>query len=177
MKQIITHRIFLAVSALIFSFATFSVYAYFSEDYLIQRNSSLKGINTVTVDVAPPITSLNDELVNQGVSATELETRITERLQAAGINVISSEQALSEPGAALLKLRIHMTIGWGTVYSWGLNLSLNQNASLDRPGAHYPVRTWSTGQFGGTQQTNLRIINDYSMQLVDEFIAAHHAQN
>lgn len=170
-------RLILFISTLIFSVASFSGYAYFSEDYLFLKNSSLKGVNTVIVEVDPPVRSLNDELVNHGVSSGELQKRISERLRDAGINVIDREQALADPQAALLKLRIHMAIGWGTVYSWGLNLSLNQNTSLNRPGAYYPVRTWSTGKFGGTQQTNLRIINDYSMQLVDEFIAAHHAQN
>ncbi|HKK15171.1 MAG TPA: hypothetical protein VJ981_00580 [Gammaproteobacteria bacterium] len=170
-------RILPIVSALIFSLASLSAYAYFSWDYMVLENTSLKGINTITVAVDPPVRSLNDELVNHGVSATELQKRMIERLQAAGLNVVSREQASTDPQAALLKLRIHMTIGYGAVYSWGLNLSLNQKVALNRPESFYPVRTWSTGKFGGTQQTNLRIINDYSMQLVNDFIDAYHAQN
>lgn len=173
MKQ----RILIIVSALVISLASASAYAYFSWDYMVLENSSLKGINTITVLVEPPITSLNDELVNHGVSATKLQKRMTEHLQAAGLNVVSREQAATDPQAALLRLRIHLTIGYGAVYSWGLNLSLNQKVALNRAESFYPVRTWSTGKFGGTQQTNLRIINDYSMQLVNDFIDAYRAQN
>ena len=163
--------------SILFCLTTIHAYAYFSEDYLFLENSSLRGINAVIVDVDPPATSLRIELENQGVSTAELQERITERLQAAGINVISDEAALSDPQAALLKLRIHLTVGYGAVYSWGLNLSLNQGMPLAREGSYYPVRTWSTGKFGGTQQTNLRVINDYSMELLEVFIEDHHGQN
>lgn len=170
-------RLLLTVSFLLVGITCLPVKAYFSEDYLFLENTSLRGINTVIVDVDTPVTSVNDELEHQGVSSATLQKRIMERLQAAGINVLSGDQAISDPQVALLKLRIHLTIGWGTVYSWGLNLSLNQRVAMAREGSYYPVRTWSTGKFGGTQQTNLRIINDYSMELVDNFIEAHHAQN
>lgn len=177
MKLPVKQCVLIAVTALIASLASLPGYAYFSGDYLLLENSSLKGINTVSVEVVPPIDSLNYELKYRGVSSTELEQKISERLQAAGINVISREQALSEPEAAMLRLKIHLIIGMGRIYSWGLNLSLNQNAPLERSGAFHPVRTWSTGKFGGTQQTNLGIIRNYSLELVEEFIAAHHAQN
>ena len=169
-------RVFESILSLSLCITAFHAYAYFSESYLFLDNSSLRGINTVVVDVEPPINSLRSELENQGVSTAELQKRITERLQAAGINVISNEAAMSDPQAALLKLRIHLTVGYGAVYSWGLNLSLNQGMPLAREGSFYPVQTWSTGKFGGTQQSNLHIINDYSMELVEIFIEDHHGQ-
>lgn len=151
---------------------------YFSWDNQAFTNATLSGLKTITVNVDPPIRSLNDELRNYGVSDIELEKKISQRLRDAGFNVVSKEQALADPEAALLKLRIRMIISYGTVYSYGLDLSLNQKAPL--PGnnnSFYSVKTWSDGQFGGTQQTSLRYLNNYSMQLVENFIEAHRAEN
>jgi len=151
---------------------------YFSWDDQSVADATLKGVKTVTVNVDPPVRSLNDELRNYGVSDIDLEKKISQRLRDAGFNVVSAEQALADPEAALLKLRIRMIIGYGLVYSYGLNLSLNQKASLyGGNNTFYSVKTWSEGKFGGTQQTSLGILNNYSMQLVENFIEAHRAQN
>ena len=151
---------------------------YFNWDNQTFANATLKGINTVTVDVDPPIRSLNDELRNYGVSDTVLEEKISQRLRDAGFNVISAEQALADPDAALLKLRIRLIIGYGLIYSYGLDLSLNQKAPLSDGGnSYYSVETWSKGLFGGVQQTSLGYLNNYSLNLVENFIEAHRAQN
>ncbi len=172
-------RIVVLITALILSLASLPGMAlYFSWDSQTFANATLKGVKTVAVDVDPPIRSLNDELRNYGVSDIELEKKISQRLRDAGFYVVSTEQALIDPEAALLKLRIRMVISYGMVYSYGLDLSLNQKAPL--PGSSnsfYSVKTWSDGQFGGTQQTSLRYLNNYSMQLVENFIEAHRAQN
>lgn len=151
---------------------------YFSWDSQNFANATLSGINTIAVNVDPPIRSMNDELRNYGVSDVELEKKIAQRLRDAGFNVVSAEQALTDPEAALLKLRIRMIISNGSVYSYGLDLSLNQKAPLSGDSnSFYSIRTWSDGQVGGTQQTSLRSLNGYSMQLVENFIEAHRVQN
>jgi len=150
---------------------------YFSWDNQEFANATLKGLKTLAINVDPPIRSLNDELHNYGVSDVELEKKISQRLRDAGFNIVTAEQARNDPEAALLKLRIRMIISHGTVYSYGLDLSLNQKAGLSGSNNYYSVRTWSDGVFGGTQQTNLHILNNYSMQLVENFIEAHRVQN
>lgn len=175
MKQ----RILTLMTALALALASMPGSAlYFSWDNQAFTNATLNGVKTVAVNVDPPIRSMNDELRNYGVSDIELENKISQRLRDAGFNVVTAEQALADPEAALLKLRIRMIISYGMVYSYGLDLSLNQKAPL--PGgsnSFYSVKTWSDGQFGGTQQTSLRYLNNYSMQLVENFIEAHRAQN
>jgi hypothetical protein len=151
---------------------------YFSWDSQSLSNATLKGVNKVAVDVDPPVNSLNSELQNYGVSDTDLENKISQRLRDAGFSVISAEQALTDPEAALLKLRIRLIIGYGLIYSYGLDLSLNQKAILyGGNDLHYSVKTWSDSQFGGMQQTSLPYLNTYSMELVENFIEAHRAQN
>jgi len=167
---------FIAVLALVHISLPVSA-LYFSWDNQAFANATLKGVKTLAVNVDPPIKSLNGELNNYGVSDIELEKIISLRLRDAGFNVVTAEQARNDPEAALLKLRIRMIISYGAVYSYGLDLSLNQKAGLSGSNNYYSVRTWSDGVFGGTQQTNLNILNNYSMQLVENFIEAHRAQN
>ena len=151
---------------------------YYSCDSQTFANATLHEVKIIAVNVDPPIRSMNDKLRNYGVSDIELEKKISQRLRDAGFNIISTEQALADPEAAQLKLRIRMIISHGTVYSYGLDLSLNQKAPLSGgSNSFYSIRTWSDGLFGGTQQTSLRYLNNYSMQLVENFIEAHRAQN
>ena len=151
---------------------------YFDWDSQTLANATLRGVKMIAVVVDPPVRSLNDELRNYGVSDTDLENKISQRLRDAGFEVISAEQALGYPEAALLKLRIRLIIGYGVIYSYGLDLSLNQKAMLyGGNDAHYLVKTWSDSQFGGMQQTSLPYLNIYSMELVENFIEAHRAQN
>jgi hypothetical protein len=63
------------------------------------------------------------------------------------------------------------------VYSYGLDLSLNQKSALASGAGYHSVKTWSTSQFGGMQQTSLPYLNNYSMNLVENFIQVHQAQN
>jgi hypothetical protein len=171
-------RIHDLIAILALAYFSLPVYAlYFSWDSQAFTNATLKGVNTLAVDVDPPIRSMNDELRNYGVSDVELEKEISQRLRDAGFNVITTEQAIADPAAALLKLRIRMIISHGSVYSYGLDLSLNQKTGISGSDNYYSVRTWSDGIFGGTQQTNLGILNGYSMKLLDNFIAAYRAQN
>jgi hypothetical protein len=150
---------------------------YFSWDGETLANASLKGIKTLVVDVDPPVRLMRDELKNYGVTEADLEQKITQRLSAAGFKIITAEQAQNIPEAALLKLRIRVIISHGAVYSYGLDLSLNQKSALASGAGYHSVKTWSTSQFGGMQQTSLPYLNNYSMNLVENFIQVHQAQN
>lgn len=151
---------------------------YFSWDEESLANASLHGINTLVVEVDPPANPMKDELKNNyGVGESELELKITQRLSEAGFKIITTDQAVNEPDAALLKLRIRVILAHGTVYSYGLDLSLHQKSALAKSGGYYSVKTWSTSQFGGMAQNSLPYLNNYSMDLVENFINAHRAQN
>ncbi len=175
MRSRILSSMMFALSLLLVSFPGYALY--FSWDGETLANASLKGINTLVVDVDPPVRLMRDELKNYGVTEADLEQKITQRLSAAGFNIITAEQAQNIPEAALLKLRIRVIISHGAIYSYGLDLSLNQKSALASGAAYYSVKTWSASQFGGMQQTSLPYINNYSMDLVENFINAHHAQN
>ncbi|OGT31624.1 MAG: hypothetical protein A2W28_09300 [Gammaproteobacteria bacterium RBG_16_51_14] len=140
-------------------------------------NSSLKGFHTVAINIDPPDAPYYADISRYGVSKTELEKQITQRLQGVGINVISLEQALEDPAAALIELRLRVVPN-DLYYSIGLNLSVRRKAAL-APGsnAYYSVETWSDGLVGGLAQTDLPKIYIYTSQIVDRFIAVYQTQN
>ena len=141
-------------------------------------NSSLKGFHTVAVHIDPPEAPYYADISRYGVSRTKLEEQVTKRLQDAGIHVISLAQAIEDPAAALIELRLRVAMPNNLYYSIGLNLSVRRKATL-APGnnAYYSVETWSDGLVGGLAQSDLAKIYSYTSQIVDRFIAAYQTQN
>ena len=151
---------------------------FFSHDHQGFTNSNLKGFNAVAINIDPPVGHYYTDINRYGVTNIELQNRISQRLQQAGINVISFEEALEDPNAALIELKLRVVTPYGMYYSIGLNLSLKRKAPLgEGSGAHYSVETWSDGTVGGVSQTDLPKIYTYTSQLVDNFIMAYQEQN
>jgi hypothetical protein len=155
-----------------------ALFDYDREDYRYFANTSLSGIKSVALNIDTPVGVYYSNLERYGVSSTVLEQNITNRLRNVGINVISFNEALEDPAAALLDLRVRMTFPEYSFYSYNLLLSVKQKVPLPQGNnTFYSVRTWSDGKIGAVEQSRLTILNDYTMQLVDNFIAAYQAQN
>jgi len=137
----------------------------------------LTGIKAIAVTIDPPTNYYYGELKTYGVSKENLEYEISKRLTNAGFDVISFSDSLEKQDAAVLNLKIRITIGHGLIYFYDLNLSLNQKAPLHGNNASHSVETWSDVLVGAMQQTTLPYLNGYSMQLVENFIETHQAQN
>ena len=142
-------------------------------------NISLKGLNTVAINIDPPFGSDYSTLVSiSGVSKEDLQQQIEQRLRNAGFNVISFRQSLDDPDAVVLNLRMRLVMPWNLFYQYNLDLSLKQKVPLQTGNnAFYSVETWSDGIHGAVSQTDLKYLNDYSLKLVDNFISAYQAQN
>ena len=134
------------------------------------------GLKAIAITIDPPTNYYYGEMKSYGVSKENLEKIISQRLTNAGFKVITFTDSLEDPEAAVLNLKIRLIKGYGLIYSYGLNLSLNQKAPLQGGNALYPVETWSDWKAGGTQQTSLPVINTYAAELVDNFIATHRSQ-
>ncbi len=172
MKKLIT----MLSSALLITFLSLSSMAVNYGDGNHPQNV-LTGIKAIAVTIDPPTNYYYGELKSYGVSKENLEYEISKRLTNAGFDVISFSDSLEKQDAAVLNLKIRTTIGHGLIYSYGLNLSLNQKAPLQDNNAFHSVETWSDTLAGGMQQTNLPYLNGYAMQLVDNFIETHRTQN
>ena len=90
----------------------------------------LAGIKAIAVTIDPPTNYYYGELKNYGLSKENLEDQISQRLTNAGFNVITFKESLEDPDATVLNLKIRMILGYGLIYSYGLNLSLNQKAPM-----------------------------------------------
>jgi hypothetical protein len=175
----IIHR--LRKIALLLVLASFPVLAalfdYDREDNQFFANTSLNSIKTIAINIDPPVGNYYGELGKYGVSTTVLEEKMSQRLRAAGINVVSFNEALEDPEAALLDLRVRLVLPDYSYYSYNLHLSLKQKVPLPGKNAFYSVKTWSDSIIGALEQSRLVVLNDYSMQLVDNFITAYQTQN
>ena len=173
-------RILVHISAILLLFLSLSAGAAYYEDHQTYANATLQGLKTVSVNIDTPIGSDYGEMLRYGVTKNELQEKISQRLRDAGFDVISFKDALEDPDAVLLDLRVRVVIPWGSYYAYDLNLSVKQKVPLPRDSnAFYSVRTWSDGQIGALQISGvgLHYLYDYSMQLVENFIKAHQAQN
>lgn len=151
---------------------------FFGDDHAYLSDSGLKGFQTAAVMIDPPEGRYTNEIARYGISVAGLQERISERIRQAGIKVISFEQALEDPTAALIELKLRIVTPHDLYYSIGVNLSVTRKAPLSEDsGAYFPVKTWSDGQVGGLSQSDLPRIYLYTAHLVDHFIEAYQAQN
>ena len=157
-----------------------SAAAAFFEEPQGYAHDTLKGLKTIAVNIDPPRGSDATEMSRYGISSEKLQEMISTRLRDAGFKVISYTDSLGDPEAALLDLRVRVDMPWGSYYAFDLKLSVNQKVPLAQgAGSFYSVRTWSDRQIGALQAVGpgLYPLYDYSMQLVENFILDHHAQN
>ncbi|MGH8119212.1 MAG: hypothetical protein ACRESK_01205 [Gammaproteobacteria bacterium] len=141
---------------------------------------TLKGLNTIAVKIDPPRGSEYTMMSMDGVSSEQLQDYISARLRNAGFKVITFTESLTDPEAVLLDLRVRVDTPRNSFYVYDLQLSVNQKLPLSQDNnSFYSVRTWSDRQVGSLQRSGpgLYPFYDYSMQLLDNFIKAHQAQN
>ena len=175
MKQYIR----LTVSLLVLA-SSLSATAAFFEYPQGYANATLKGLKTIAVNIDPPRGSDYTEMTLYGVSSEQLQAMISGRLRDAGFKVITFTESLEDPEAVLLDLRVRVDIPWSSFYAFDLKLSVNQKLPLPQDkNSFYSVRTWSDRQIGALQRSGpgLYPLYGFSMQLVENFIQAHQAQN
>jgi len=174
------HNIRLIVSLLVLTISLSASAAYNEESTDYSTYATLKGLKTIAVNVDPPRGEEYKKMTLDGVSTEQLQEKISTRLRDAGFKVISVSESLSDPEAVLLDLRVRVDFPWSAFYAYDLQLSINQKFPLPQSeNSYYSVRTWSDRQVGAIQLVGpgLNYLYDYSMQLVENFIKAHQAQN
>ncbi|MEZ5444324.1 MAG: hypothetical protein R3F45_00870 [Gammaproteobacteria bacterium] len=135
---------------------------------------ALKGVRSVALSTR----GFAPEFNRFGLSAAGVREVAESRLRARGIGILTEEQALRDPSAALLDLTLHANeLDFG-MYSCSINLQLRQKIPLGADSSSFITETvWSRGASGWKTDMELRYINGEVASLVDQFLLEHAAQN
>jgi hypothetical protein len=179
-RRMMKDHVLIAFTTMLLVFATLSVKAVnYGGDSQPFFKDTLKGIKTIAVNIDPPFGNDYVDLRHiGGITRENLQEQFAQRLRHAGFNVISFEESLEDPEAALLNLRMRLVMPWSLYYHYYLDMSLKHKVPLSQGSkAFFSVETWSDGIHGAVAVSDLRYVKDHAMQLVENFIQDHRAQN
>jgi hypothetical protein len=139
------------------------------------ERESLRGVSGVEVLVEP----LNVEIEELGLQTATLQRDIKQRLQKAGVNVLTERERLTTPTAAMLVIRVdalHDRIGR---YFYSIDLFLTQRVRLEgRAASELSAVTWMKfGTIGTVADDNVKHIETQILQKADHFIKDYLAVN
>lgn len=147
---------------------------YGADDWASFSNLTLRGVDTVAVRVR----GVDATLQRVGVDASRLRAQVERRLGEASIRVVSEEEAVQRPGAALLELDVHASRADYGYYSYALLLKLKQKIPLPNdPAAFVSGVVWSDKVGGTMLESDLLRLDRETETLLGRFLEAHGAQN
>jgi len=122
---------------------------------------------------------LNIEIEQLGLQTVKLQSDIRQRLQKAGITVLTERERLATPTAAMLEVRldaVHDRIGR---YFYSIDLLLTQRVRLEGNAASdLSAVTWlKLGAIGVVADDNVKHLEDQVLRKVDQFIKDYLAVN
>jgi hypothetical protein len=118
---------------------------------------------------------------HNGLSSRDLQAALESQLESAGIRVLTAEERLNQPGNPYLYVRLSV-LRAESVYSYTLEISLNQTVSLTR----YPTittfaPTWSVEAVGAMSPLDSTVIRHtvkhYTQRFIDAYRAANQAES
>jgi hypothetical protein len=132
------------------------------------ERESLRGLVGVEVLVDP----LDSEIEQVGLSTGKLQQDIRQRLQKAGVKVLTERERLASPGAGVLMVRVetlHDRIGR---YFYTTDLLLAQRVQLEtHAGLEFSAVTWKKlGTVSTVADDNVKHLEDQALRKVDQFI-------
>ena len=139
------------------------------------ERESLKGVAGVEVLVEP----LDTDIERLGLSDEKMQQDVKQRLQKAGIKVLTERERLASPTGAMLIVRVdtlHDRIGR---YFYSTDLLLAQRVTLGTPGApEASAVTWKKlGVVSTVADDNVKHLEDQVLRKVDQFIKDYLAVN
>ncbi len=141
----------------------------------ISERDSLRGLVGVEVRVEP----LAIEIEDRGLPTEKLENDVRQRLQKAGINLVTERERLASSAAGLLEIHVealHDRIGR---FFYTIHLSLKRPVriqGLDPPDAS--AVTWiKLGSVGSIADDNVNYLQEQVLRKVDQFLKDYQAAN
>ena len=141
----------------------------------VYQRTSLRGLNGVHVLVA----DLDTEDEIYGLDTAQIRKDIDDMLRAAGINVLTREEAMRTPGIPCLYVNVDTMKGSDGFYAYSTTVELLQGVYLIRnPDIRTYAETWSTGVKGIAAEPNLKqTIQDDLRDILDVFINNYFSVN
>ena len=135
---------------------------------------TLRGLNTMTISFK----GFKDDLQRFGVDEAKLRVMVENRLQNAGIRIVTAEQALKDPAAAQMLVDLHVNVSDYHYYSYSLVLKVNEKVPLPGQNRGFVSQTvWSKGTYGTVLDTSLLRISDDLGELTGHFVSDHMHEN
>jgi hypothetical protein len=143
--------------------------------------TSLRGINNIAINIDTRYeNTYNRDLKYKGVTKKGLYGKIEEKLKNNGFNVVSLGEAIEDPDAVLLNLRMRVNLIYYAIYSYELYLTVQQKVLLSQnedENNFFSVNIWEDGNHGGLGQGELSYLNVRTLEIVDKFIRDHNSQS
>jgi hypothetical protein len=141
----------------------------------VYQRTSLRGLNGVHVLVA----DLDTEDEIYGLDTALIRKDIDDMLRAAGINVLTREEAMRTPGIPCLYVNVDTMKGSDGFYAYSTTVELLQGVYLIRnPDIRTYAETWSTGVKGIAAEPNLKqTIQDDLRDILEVFINNYFSVN
>ena len=157
------------------SFGIASTPSFAERPAAVPERESLRGLRGLEVLVEP----FNIEIEGLGLQAVKLHSDIGQRLQKAGLKVLTERERLATPTAAMLVVRLdaaHDRIGR---YFYSIDLFLTQRVRLEgNVASELSAVTWmKPGGIGIVADDNVKHFEDQVLRKVDEFIKDYLAVN
>jgi hypothetical protein len=138
--------------------------------------ASLKGLQGVYVLVE----DLNPPEEQAGLKTTDIQADVVQRLQAAGIPLLSKEQDIQTPGMPTLYISVSVASSTSTdLWPFSIDVNLEQQATLKRnPDTFVPTAiTWHVGSLGAVDKSNIRSVRDRVSEQIAKFVNAYNKVN
>jgi hypothetical protein len=138
--------------------------------------ASLKGLTGVFVLVE----DLNPAEEQAGLKTADIQSDAVQKLQAAGIPLLSKEQDIQTPGMPTLYISVSVASSTATgLWPFSIDVNLEQQATLKRnPDIFVPTAiTWHVGSLGAVDKSNIRSVRDRVSEQIAKFVNAYNKVN
>jgi hypothetical protein len=163
-------RFFLPCALLLYSAAPAP-----ASDSEIDR-ASLKGLTGVFVLVE----DLNPPEEQAGLKTADIQADAVQKLQAAGIPLLSKDQDIQTPGMPTLYISVSIASSSTTdLWPFSIDINFEQQATLKRnPDTFVPTAvTWHVGSLGAVDKSNIRSVRDRVSEQIAKFVNAYNKVN
>lgn len=127
-----------------------------------------RGIQTLGLEIS----GIHQDYQRYGLEKATLTEQVAQQLQAAGFNLAPVEETRDSPTAALLQVDLNLVRAYSG-YPYAITVKLIQKIQLAGSQGHFiPVTTWSTSRTGFLRSIELHYLQDYTAELVQQFIEA-----
>lgn len=135
---------------------------------------TLNGLHALTVQ----IDGIRRDFTRFGLDAETILQTTTDTLRESGIDVVDLDAAKTNPGAALMRIKLNANENQYRFYFYGISIELKQKIALNNPaGGFISATIWQEGKTGVVMPTELRKMNGLIADLLAEFIKDYRSQN